>query len=84
MNAHPHDDDGVPGTVYVLHFEPAYEYARHDIGWTAEAVDVRLQTHLRGSRLAAYPRSRRGGRWRRARRDLPGQARAGAALEALA
>ena len=24
MNAHPHDDDGLPGTVYVLHFDPAY------------------------------------------------------------
>jgi hypothetical protein len=48
MNAHPHDDDGVPSTVYVLHFEPAYQHARHYIGWTAEAVDVRLQTHLEG------------------------------------
>jgi hypothetical protein len=24
MNAHPHDHEGQPGTVYVLHFEPAW------------------------------------------------------------
>jgi hypothetical protein len=48
MNAHPHDYDGVPGTVDVLHFEPAYRHARHYIGWTTGAVDARLQTHLEG------------------------------------
>jgi hypothetical protein len=27
---------GTPGTVYVLHFEPAYKHALHYIGWTSE------------------------------------------------
>jgi hypothetical protein len=45
MNAHPHDHEGQPGTVYVLRFEPAYRRARHYIGW---AVDVE-------ARLAAHP-----------------------------
>jgi hypothetical protein len=39
----------VPGTVYVLHFEPAYKHARHYIGWTeGEGVSARLDVHLRG------------------------------------
>jgi len=29
MNPHPHDRDGKPGSVYVLHFEHAYRDARH-------------------------------------------------------
>lgn len=49
MNAHAHDNDGVPGTVYVLHLDPAYKHASHYIGWTAGDVDARLQTHLRGT-----------------------------------
>jgi len=39
----------VPGTVYVLHFEPAYKHARHYIGWTAgDDITARLSTHLQG------------------------------------
>jgi hypothetical protein len=39
----------VPGTVYVLHFEPAYKHARHYIGWTAgDDVTTRLRVHLQG------------------------------------
>ncbi len=39
----------VPGTVYVLHFEPAYKHARHYIGWTAgDDVTTRLNVHLQG------------------------------------
>lgn len=49
MNAHEHDDDGVRGTVYVLHFDPAYRHARHYIGWTAGDVQARLDTHLQGA-----------------------------------
>lgn len=49
MNPHPGDDTGVPGTVYVLHLEPAYRHAGHYIGWTAEGVHERLATHLRGA-----------------------------------
>ncbi len=41
MNRHPHDTVGVAGTVYVLHFEPAYHHARHYIGWALD-VDARL------------------------------------------
>jgi predicted GIY-YIG superfamily endonuclease len=48
MNAHPGDDDGVHGVVYLLHLEPAYRHARHYLGWTAGDVDARLATHLRG------------------------------------
>lgn len=48
MNGHAGDDQGVPGTVYVLHFEPAYEHARHYIGWTADDVTSRVALHLRG------------------------------------
>lgn len=49
MNAHPGDDDGVLGTVYVLHFEPAYRHARHYVGWTAGDVDERVAMHLQGT-----------------------------------
>ena len=49
MNPHPGDDEGVPGTVYVLHFEPAYRHARHYVGWTAGTVADRLATHLQGA-----------------------------------
>jgi predicted GIY-YIG superfamily endonuclease len=47
MNRHPHDTVGVAGTVYVLHFEPAYRHARHYIGWALD-VDARLELHRRG------------------------------------
>ena len=40
---------GIPGTVYVLHFEPAYKHARHYIGWTASTdITDRLNIHLQG------------------------------------
>jgi hypothetical protein len=38
----------VPGTVYVLHFDPAYKHARHYIGWTEGEVCERIAVHLRG------------------------------------
>jgi hypothetical protein len=42
---------GVPGTVYVLHFEPGYKHARHYIGWASgDDVTTRLQVHLQGRR----------------------------------
>jgi predicted GIY-YIG superfamily endonuclease len=49
MNTHAGDDDGLPGTVYVLHLEPAYRHARHYIGWTAGDVDARVATHVQGT-----------------------------------
>jgi hypothetical protein len=47
MNAHPHDYEGQLGTVYVLHFEPAYRHARHYVGWAMD-VNVRVVEHLAG------------------------------------
>jgi hypothetical protein len=38
----------VPGTVYVLHFEPAYKHARHYVGWTEGDVTERIAVHLQG------------------------------------
>jgi hypothetical protein len=49
VNAHEHDHDGIPGTVYVLHFDPAYHHARHDVGWTVGDVQARISTHLQGT-----------------------------------
>lgn len=49
MNTQPGDDDGVPGTVYVLHLQPAYRHAGHYVGWTAGVVEDRLATHLQGA-----------------------------------
>jgi predicted GIY-YIG superfamily endonuclease len=48
MNAHPHDHDGEPGTVYVLHFDPPYRHAGHYIGWAQDA-DARISQHLAGT-----------------------------------
>jgi predicted GIY-YIG superfamily endonuclease len=48
VNAHPHDQDGEVGVVYVLHFEPAYRHARHYVGW-ARDVDARVAEHLAGA-----------------------------------
>jgi predicted GIY-YIG superfamily endonuclease len=38
----------VQGTVYVLHFQPAYKHAQHYVGWTAGDVAERVAVHLRG------------------------------------
>jgi hypothetical protein len=39
----------VPGTVYVLHFEPGYKHARHYVGWTEDDdVTARVEVHLQG------------------------------------
>jgi predicted GIY-YIG superfamily endonuclease len=38
----------VSGTVYVLHFEPAYKHAQHYVGWTEGDVVERVAVHLRG------------------------------------
>jgi hypothetical protein len=48
----------VQGTVYVLHFDPAYKHARHYIGWTeGDDVTARIAVHLqgRGSPLSGRP-----------------------------
>ena len=38
----------VQGTVYVLHFEPAYKHAQHYVGWTEGEVTDRVAVHLQG------------------------------------
>src|SRR3954471_7984916 len=38
----------VPGTVYVLHSEPAYKHAGHYVGWTEGDVCERIAVHLQG------------------------------------
>jgi hypothetical protein len=43
----------VQGTVYVLHFEPAYKHAQHYVGWTEGEVTDRVAVHLQGP-YAAY------------------------------
>jgi hypothetical protein len=68
MNANPHDHDGQPGHVCVLHFKPAYHRARHYIGWARE-VDARLavqdlaavRARPAGRRDRADPAARRTG-----------------------
>lgn len=42
------DRFAVLGTLYVLHFEPAYKHARHYLGWTEGDVHARLADHLSG------------------------------------
>ena len=44
----PKEDVGVKGTIYLLHFDPAYKHARHYLGWTAGEVDDRVFTHVAG------------------------------------
>ena len=36
-----------PGTVYLLHLDPAYRHARHYTGWTRD-LDARLEAHRAG------------------------------------
>ena len=44
---------GVPGIVYLLHFDRPYQYARHYTGWSGDDVPARLTLHAagRGARL---------------------------------
>ena len=44
---------GLPGVVYLLHFDQPYQHARHYTGWTGDDVPVRLERHAtgRGARL---------------------------------
>lgn len=37
-----------PGTVYLLHLDPAYKHARHYVGW-ASSLDARLEHHRNGT-----------------------------------
>jgi hypothetical protein len=40
--------ENVPGTLYLLHFDPPYRHARHYLGWTGGTVDDRFGRHLSG------------------------------------
>jgi len=42
-----HRED-VPGSVYLLHLHPAYQHARHYLGWTEGEPIERLRIHLSG------------------------------------
>lgn len=44
---------GVPGTVYLIHFEAPYRHARHYLGWTERPLELRIGEHRigQGSRL---------------------------------
>ena len=39
----------IPGTVYLLHFDPPYLHAKHYVGWTAKDPEDRLTLHLNGA-----------------------------------
>jgi predicted GIY-YIG superfamily endonuclease len=45
---------GQPGVVYMLHFDHAYQHARHYVGWTEDLLD-RMDAHAtgHGARLVA-------------------------------
>src|SRR5215475_673104 len=49
---------GVPGIVYLLHFDRPYQHARHYTGWS-EDLPKRLAEHAegRGARLTAVVRA---------------------------
>lgn len=36
------------GTVYLLHFDRPFRHAKHYMGWTDGALEVRLACHARG------------------------------------
>ena len=44
MNAHPRDDDGLPGTVYVLHFDPTATPATTSAGPPATSTRAYRRT----------------------------------------
>lgn len=41
-------DTGIPGTLYLLHFDRPYRLARHYLGWTGRPVEDRVAEHLAG------------------------------------
>lgn len=38
----------VPGTIYLLHFDPPYKHAKHYLGWTRDLAE-RLRHHQKGT-----------------------------------
>lgn len=36
-------------TAYLLHFEPAYQHARHYLGYTSRDVEERINEHVRAT-----------------------------------
>jgi hypothetical protein len=50
----PSAPPGVPGTIYLIHFDRAYQHATHYLGWTGVGkLEDRLAAHRagRGARL---------------------------------
>jgi predicted GIY-YIG superfamily endonuclease len=37
------------GTVYLLHFDPAYRHCQHYVGFTERPIDERFAEHLNGT-----------------------------------
>lgn len=46
--AHTATDSGIPGTVYLLHFDRPFGHARHYMGWASD-LDGRLWHHAHGT-----------------------------------
>lgn len=51
---------GVPGTIYLLHFERPLKHAQHYLGWTAD-LESRLRDHAKGSGSALMAAVKRAG-----------------------
>lgn len=47
MRRQPSDDAGQPGTVYLLHIEPAYRHARHYLAFSTDPP-ARVAEHIAG------------------------------------
>jgi predicted GIY-YIG superfamily endonuclease len=43
-----HLTEGIPGTVYLIHFDERYQHAGHYTGWTTD-LDARLTEHAAGT-----------------------------------
>lgn len=43
-----HLELGVPGTIYLIHFDKPYQHAKHYTGWTSN-LDARLAEHAAGT-----------------------------------
>jgi hypothetical protein len=41
--------ENVPGSVYLLHLHPAYQHAKHYLGWTEGEPIERFRVHLAGN-----------------------------------
>ena len=42
------EDGGIPGTVYLIHFDTPLKHARHYVGWASD-LELRLERHRSGN-----------------------------------